>query len=156
MHVDKPQRPRLGHAMNKLYLTSSLTFLKTTRTSKKHTSSHFTRVQANNQKFQHTLHSFLLRKELGSSLESFSWVHGFTHQTKDKSSTSFFFLLSQRKLEDSKTLLSSLPLIFSGPTTKKGRFFHKWFYFYFPSRTRNLVKVLATPTLESMISLKNF
>ena len=117
------QRPRLGHAMNKLHLTSSLTFLKTTRTSKKHTSSHFPRVQAN-QKFQHTLHSFRLRKELGSSLESFSW--------------------------------SSLPLIFLGLATRKGRFFHEWFYFYFPSRTRNLVRVLATLTLESMISLKNF
>ena len=57
--------------------------------------SHFTRVQAN-QKFQHTLHSFSLKERA----RKLSWVHEFTHQKKDKSSISFFFLLSQRKLED--------------------------------------------------------
>ena len=70
--------------------TSLLPWLFSRQTSKKHASSHFSRVQAN-QKFQHTLHFFLLRKELGSSFESFSWVHGFTHQKKDKSPSYLLF-----------------------------------------------------------------
>ena len=39
---------------------------------------------------------------------------------------------------------------------KGNPFMQEYFYFYFPSRTRNLVRVLATLILESMISSKNF
>ena len=83
--------------------TLLLSWLFSRQTSKKHTSSHFPRVQAN-QKVQHTLHSFLLRKELGSSLESFSWVHGFTH-TKRKISLHFIsYLTLSKQLQQSRTL----------------------------------------------------
>ena len=63
----------------------------------------------------------------------------------------------KRKNEKKKTLSNSLPLILLGLATRKGKSFHaRVIYFYFPSRTINLVRVLATLTLESMISLKNF
>ena len=98
--------------------------------------SHFTRVQAN-QKFQHTLHSFLLREELGSSLESFSCVHMFTHTKRKISLHLISYLTLSKQLQQSgnslpygptpkrkKTLSSSLPLILLGPATRKGKSFH--------------------------------
>ena len=80
------------------------------------------------------------------------------HKPKERQdSISFLIHTFSKKLEDSKTLSSSLPLILLGPTTRKGTSFHaRVIYFYFPSRTINLVRILATLTLESMISLKNF
>ena len=50
-----------------------------------------------------TFLSFLLRKELGSSLESFSQVHGFTHQQKDKTHLISYshFLKETRKFKNS-------------------------------------------------------
>ena len=63
-----------------------------------------------------TLLFFLLRKELGSSLDSFSQNPRSTPQKKDEASSHFFFIFSQR---NQKTLSSSLP------------FFHEWFYVYF-------------------------
>ena len=87
-----------------------------------------------------TLHSFLPRKVLGSSLESSSQVHRFTHQKKDKSPpkslplSSFCWLpqtespATRRKLLS--TLPSSLPLIFSGPATRKRKPFHVSLYIY--------------------------
>ena len=43
-----------------------------------------------------TLLSFLLREELGSSLESFSQTHGSTPQKENNTPSHFFFILSQR------------------------------------------------------------
>ena len=90
-------------AMQSPSSTSLLLWLFSRQTSKKHTSSHFPQVQAN-QKFQHTLHSFLLRKELGSSLESFSWVHGFTHTKRKKSLHLISYLTLLKQLQQSRTL----------------------------------------------------
>ena len=43
-----------------------------------------------------TLLSFLLRKELGSSLESFSQTHESTPQKENNTPSHFFFTLSQK------------------------------------------------------------
>ena len=137
MHVDKPQRPRLGHAMSKLHLLFSLTF-SSSKISHKLSCSPLPRVHKS--EFSPTLHSFLPRKVLGSSLESSSQVHRFTHQKKDKTPpkslplSSFCWLpqtespAARRKLLS--TLPSSLPLIFSGPATRKGKPFHVSLYIY--------------------------
>ena len=113
-----------------------------------------------------------LRKVLGSSLESFFQVHRFTHQKKDKSPSYLFFdsfkttttikntlpcILTGPTPKRKKTLSSSLPLILLGPATSKGTSFHaRVIYFYFLSRTINLVRILVALTLESMISSRNF
>ena len=55
------------------------------------------------------------------SLFSNPWVN--TSKGKE-SSIQFLLHTLSKKLGNSKTLLSSLPLIFSGPTTRKGRSFH--------------------------------
>ena len=103
----------------------------------------------------------------------FCQTHRSTLWKKDKTPSYFFFTLSQRswklkKLFPSfiptvqhqkkvKSLSSSLPLILLGPATRKGKSFHaRMIYFYFPSTTINLVRILATLTLESMISSRNF
>ena len=161
MHVDKPQRPRLGHAKSKLHLISSLTF-SSSRISHKLSCSPFPQVHKS--EFSPTLHSFLLRKELGSSLESFHWVHGFTHTKRKISLHLISYLTLSKQLQQSgnslpygptpkrkKTLSSSLPLILLGPATRKGKSFHarEILFLFFPSRTINLVRILATLTLES-------
>ena len=92
-----------------------------------------------NQNFSLTLLSFPLSKELGSSLESFSQVHRFTHQKERKLSQALY-----------------LSYFWVQPLGKGNPFMQEWFYVYFPSRTRNLVRVLATLILESMISSRNF
>ena len=67
MHVDKSQRPRLGHAITKSHFNSSLTFLKALEHPR---TSHFPRVHAKIWILTSLLSLFLLRKVLGSSLES--------------------------------------------------------------------------------------
>ena len=59
-----------------------------------------------NQKFAPYFTPFLLRKELGSSLESFSQVHRFTHQKKDKTDLISYshFLKETRRLKNSLKL----------------------------------------------------
>ena len=131
MHDDKPQRPRLGDAMSKLHLIFSLTF-SSSRISHKLSCSPFPRVHKS--EFSPTLHSFLLRKVLGSSLESSSQVHRFTHQKKDKTPPKSLPLISFSWLHQTEspaarrkllsTLSSSLPLILSSPVTRKGKSFH--------------------------------
>ena len=120
-----------------------------------------------------TLHSFLLRKELGSSLKSPLSNPRVPHIKRKTRFISFLIHTFSKKLEQSrnslplmptgptpkrkKTLSSSLPLILLGPTTRKGKSFHaRVIYFYFPSRTINLVRILAILILESMISSRNF
>ena len=71
MHVDKSQRPRLGHAITKSHFNSSLTFLKALEHPR---TSHFPRVHAKIWILTSLLSLFLLRKVLGSSLESSSQV----------------------------------------------------------------------------------
>ena len=172
MHVDKPQRPRLGHAMNKLHLTSCLTF-----------SSNQSIQEApylsishgyTNQNFSPTLLSFLLRKELGSSLKSLL-SNPRVHTLKEsKTPSHFFFTLSQRNQKTQETLF--LSHAYRSNTKKKENSLklstsHTFGSSHqereilsckrdsipiFPSRTINLVKVLATLTLESMISSRNF
>ena len=136
MHVDKPKdQDQAGHAITKLHLTSSLTFLKTNIQK----TSLFPQINTKSEFSPPTLLSFLLRKELGSSLKSFSQVHGFTHQQKDQThliSYSHFLKETRRlkKLSSSlmptgptpkrkKTLSSSLPLILLGLATRKGKSF---------------------------------
>ena len=85
-------------------------------------------------KFPHlTLLSFLLRKELGSSLESFSKTHGSTPQKENNTPSHFFFLLSQRHY---KTQILSQALYLSyfqvQPLGKGSPFMQEWFYVYFP------------------------
>ena len=70
-----------------------------------------------------TLLSFLLRKELGSSLESSLKSTG-SHTKRELKLHLYSSSYTLKKLEDSNTLLSSLPLILSGPTTGKGKSFH--------------------------------
>ena len=140
MNDDKPHRPRLGQAMSKLHLISSLTF-SSSRTSHKLSCSHpiygYTYKIRN---FSSLHYLFLPRKVLGSSLESSSQVNRFTHQKKDKTPpkslplSSFCWLpqtespAARRKLLSA--LPSSLPLIFSGPATRKSKPFHVSLYIY--------------------------
>ena len=156
MHVDKPKDQDLaGHAITKFHLISSLTFSSNQNIQKLFTSL-FPTGPCKSEIFISTLLSFLLRKELGSSLESSLKPTVNTSKGKE-SSIQFLLHTLSKKLRNSKTLLSSLPLIFSGPATRKGRSFHaRAIYFYFPSRTINLVRVLVTLILESMISSRNF
>ena len=154
MHVDKPKDQDLaGYAITKLHLTSSLTFLKTN-------------IQEASQfpigpcKIRILTSNFTLFS-LKERARKLPWVFLSSppiHKPKERQdSISFLIHTFSKKLENSKTLSSSLPLILSGPATKKGKSFHaRVIYFYFPSRTINLVRILATLTLESMISLKNF
>ena len=150
------QRPRLGRPCNEQAPPHPFfDFLKQLEHARSSLPLYFPRVHMNLNSHL-TLLSFLLRKELGSSLESFLKPTVNTSKGKE-SSIQFLLHTLSKKLRNSKTLLSSLPLIFSGPATRKGRSFHaRAIYFYFPSRTINLVRVLVTLILESMISSRNF
>ena len=127
MHVDKSQRPRLGHAITKSHFNSSLTFLKALEHPR---TSHFPRVHAKIWILTSLLSLFLLKKVLGSSLDVFPQVHRFTHQKKrqkptQKSSPYLIFLAAQTESPAARrkllsTLSSSLPLILSVPATRKG------------------------------------
>ena len=57
------------HAMSRFHLVSSLTFLKTTKTSKKHTSSHFPQIHTN-KNFSPHFTLFSLKERARSSLMS--------------------------------------------------------------------------------------
>ena len=137
MHVDKSQRPRLGHTITKLHLTSSLTFSKQIEHSR---TSHFPRVHAKIWILTSLLSLFLLRKVIGSSLESSSQVHPFTHPKErqnptQKSSPYLIFLAAQTESPAARrkplsTLSSSLPLILSVPATRKGILSCKSTYIY--------------------------
>ena len=55
-----------------------------------------------------------------------------SHTNRKTRLISFLIHTFSKKLENSKTLSSSLPLILSGPATKKGKSFHaRVIYFYF-------------------------
>ena len=122
--------------MSKFHLVSSLTFLKTNIQE----ASLFPRVNKNLNFSPLTLLSFLLRKELGSSLESSLKPTGQHLDRKIKLhiiSSSY----SLKKLENSKTLSSFLPLILLGPVTSKGRFFHaRVILLLFPLKNHKLGK----------------
>ena len=110
-----------GHAITKFHLISSLTF-QIIRTSKKLPFSHLPQVHVN-QNSHLIFVSFLFKERARSSLESSLKPTGQHLDRKIKLhiiSSSY----SLKKLENSNTLSSSLPLILSGPVTSKGRFFH--------------------------------
>ena len=116
MHVDKSQRPRLGHAITKSHFNSSLTFLKALEHPR---TSHFPRVHAKIWILTSLLSLFLLKKVLGSSLESSSQVHRFTHPKErqnptQKSSPYLIFLAaSDQKVQPSFPTPFSLFLLSS-------------------------------------------
>ena len=100
-----------SHALSKFHLVSSLIFLKITRTSKT-LPFHFPRVHAKKKKNQNshfTFLSFLLRKELGNSLESSLKPTGQHLKRKRKLHTisSSYSLKETRKLKDSLKLSTS-------------------------------------------------
>ena len=83
-----------GHAMRKFHLVSSLTFLKSTRTSKKPSPSLFP-IGKHKSKFLTSLCSlFFLRKELEALLSLLCQTHGSTHPKKDKAPPQSPFPLS--------------------------------------------------------------
>ena len=96
-----------GHAITKFHLISSLTF-QITRTSKKLPFSHFPRVHVN-QNSHLIFVSFLLRKELGNSLEYSIKPTGQHLKRKRKLHTisSSYSLKETRKLKDSFKLSTS-------------------------------------------------
>ena len=103
-----------SHASSKFHLVSSLIFLKITRTSKT-LPFHFPRVHAKkkkkikNQNSHFTFLSFLLRKELGNSLEYSLKPTGQHLKRKRKLHTisSSYSLKETRKLKDSFKLSTS-------------------------------------------------
>ena len=95
-----------GHAMSKFHLVSSLTFLKTIRTSKKLSCSHFPRVHTQIKISHLNLLSFLLRKELGSSLESSRKPTGQHLKRKIK----LYLISSSYSLKETRRIKYSLKL----------------------------------------------
>ena len=127
-------------AMHSPSSTSSLLWLsQATRTSKKLFTSLFPTGPCKSEIFISTLRSFLLRKELGSSLKSLlsnPQVHTLK-ESKAHLISSFYSFKTTRIVKNTlpcipmgptpkrkKTLSSSLPLILLGPATRKGKSFH--------------------------------
>ena len=111
MHVDKPQRPRLSHAMNKLHLTFSLTFSTNYNIQE---ASLFPRVNTN-QNFLPYFSLFSLKEIARSSLKSLlsnSRVHTLK---KDKAHlvSSFYSFKATRIVKN------TLPFFPTGPTPKE-------------------------------------
>ena len=110
--------------------------------------------------WQHLISSLTFLKKLEDSRSSLSLSYPWSN-TKRKKKLSTLLSLSHLRIQQQgkrflSTLSSSLPLILLGPATSEGRFFHaRVILFLFPPRTRNLVRVLATLILESMISSRN-
>ena len=107
MHVDKPKDQDLvGHAITKFHLISSLTFLKTTRTSKKPLYSHgSTQIKISSPHFA----LFSLKERARSSLESSLKLMGQHLKRKRKLHiiSSSYSLKESRKLKDSLKLSTS-------------------------------------------------
>ena len=93
-----------GHAMSKFHLVSSLTFLKTTRTSKKLSPSHVPRVHTNDN-FLPYFSLFSLKERARSSLQSM----GSHTQRKIKLHliSSSYSLKETRKLKENSLKLST-------------------------------------------------
>ena len=129
MHVDtchplKPQRPRLGRPCNHQVTPHFFfDFSQDNQNIQETLFLSFSMGPHTNQNFSLTLLSFLLRKEL-EDLLSLLLNPRFNTSKGKESSIQFLLHTLSKKLGNSKTLLSSLPLIFSGPTTRKGRSFH--------------------------------
>ena len=98
-----------GHAITKLHLNSSLTFQNNQSFQETFLLSFSTGPHTQIRNLHLTLLLFSLRKELGSSLESFSQVHRFTHQKKDKTDLISYshFLKETRRLKNSLKLSTS-------------------------------------------------
>ena len=136
MHVNKPQRPRLGQPYNNQVPPHFFFDF----SQNKHLRSLSIPTGKHKSKFSPlTLLSFLLRKELRSSLKSLL-SNPQVHTLKERQDSSHFLFTLSQKLEQSrnslplmpmgptpkrkKTLSSSLPLILLGPATRKGKSFH--------------------------------
>ena len=92
-----------------------------------------------NQNFSLTFLSFLLRKELGSSLEYFSQVHRFTHQKERKLSQALY-----------------LSYFWVQPLGKGNPFMQERFYSYFPLKNHKLGKGFSYSHLRIHDFFKEF
>ena len=114
--------------------------------------------------YSHTAASYLffdfLKETRRLKKFSASFIPTIQHQKKEKLST--FLSLSHLWVQQQEgrffQLSQALYLLYFRvqPLGKGNPFMQEWFYVYFPSRTINLVRVLATLILESMISSRNF
>lgn len=123
MHVDKQKGPRLGRPCNHQEpLQFFLNFSQDTRISKKQSPPYFSGYTHTYQKSHHTSPSFLLRKELGSSLESF-----FSNLRSTPQGPLFLSSLAEPEISlfIFHLLLSSL--LSSSLTTKKWTCFNPYF-----------------------------
>ena len=160
MHVDtcyplKPQRPRLSQPCNNQVPPHF--FFDFYQDNQNIQEILFIPTDPHKSEFLPHFTLFSLKERAKSSLKSLL-SNPQVHTLKERQdSISFLLHTLSKKLENSKTLSSSLPLILSGSTTRKGKSFHtRVILLLFPLKNQKLGKVFSYSHLRIHDFFKEF